>query len=96
MGSKDGSKIRGRHIGKASAKKQEVKGQHLSIEVHGGVREELGMNTYLHGPMDYANELQLRFCVWDLDLPERKGICQSSSGGERRCTHVPLWQISGE
>ena len=29
------------------------------------------MQTYLHGPTDYAKTLKLRFCVGDLDLPER-------------------------
>ena len=28
------------------------------------------MKTYLHGPMDYAKTLKLRFRVGDLDLPE--------------------------
>ena len=26
----------------------------------------------MHGPMDYAKTLKLRFCVGDLDLPERR------------------------
>ena len=30
------------------------------------------MKRYLHGPMDYAKKLKLRFRVGDLDLPERK------------------------
>ena len=30
------------------------------------------MKAYLHGPMDYAKTLKLRFRVGDLDLPERK------------------------
>ena len=30
------------------------------------------MKTYLHGPMDYAKTLNLRFRVGDLDLPERR------------------------
>ena len=32
------------------------------------------MKTYLHGPMDNAKTLKLRFRVGDLDLPERRGI----------------------
>ena len=44
--------------------------QHL--EIYGGLREEIGMKTYLHGPMDYAKTLKLRFRVGDLDLPERR------------------------
>ena len=34
--------------------------------------EDIGMKTYLHGPMDYAKKLKLRFRVGDLDLPERR------------------------
>ena len=30
------------------------------------------MKNYLHGPMDYAKRLKLRFCVGNLDLPERR------------------------
>ena len=30
------------------------------------------MKTYLHGPMDYAKELKLRFRVGDLHLPKRR------------------------
>ena len=39
-----------------------------------GLREEIGMKTYLHSPMDYAKTLKLRFRVGDLDLPGRRGI----------------------
>ena len=31
------------------------------LEIYGGLREELGMKTYLHGPMNYAKTLKLRF-----------------------------------
>ena len=44
--------------------------EHLGI--YGGLREEIGTKTYLHGPMDYAKTLKLRFRVGDLDLPERR------------------------
>ena len=40
------------------------------LEIHGGLREDIGMKTYLHGPMDYANKHKLRFRVGDLDLPD--------------------------
>ena len=42
------------------------------LRIYGGVREEIGMKTYLHGPMDAAKNLKLRFRVGDLDLPERR------------------------
>ena len=38
------------------------------------------MKTYMHGPMDYAKKLTLRFRVGDLDPPERRK--KYSSGGE--------------
>ena len=36
------------------------------------------MKTYLHGPMDAAKNLKLRFRVRDLDLPERRKRYTSS------------------
>ena len=36
-----------------------------------GLREEIGIKTYIHGPMDYAKTLKPRIREWDLDLPER-------------------------
>ena len=48
------------------------------IEIYGGLREEIGVKMYLHGPMDYAKTLKLRFQVGDLDLPERRERYTSS------------------
>ena len=42
------------------------------LEIYGGLREDIGMKMYLHGPMDYAKKLKLRFRVGDLDIPERR------------------------
>ena len=42
------------------------------LEIYGGLREEIGLKLYLHGPMDYAKMLILRFLLGDLDLPERR------------------------
>ena len=36
------------------------------------------MKTYLHGPIDYAKNLKLRFRIGDLDLPERRKRCTSN------------------
>ena len=36
------------------------------------------MKTYLHGPMDYAKKLNLRFRVGELNLPEGSKRCTSS------------------
>ena len=44
------------------------------LEIHGGIREGIGMKTYLHSPMDFAKTLKLRFRIGDLDMPERRGI----------------------
>ena len=42
------------------------------LRIYGGLREEIGMKTYLHGPMVAAKKLKLRFRVGDLDLLERR------------------------
>ena len=59
---------------RASAKNKVKEEKHLDI--YGGLREDIAMERYLHGPMDYAKEL--RFRVGDLDLPERRKRCTSS------------------
>ena len=38
----------------------------------GKALREVGMKTYMHGPVDYAKTLKLRFRVGDLDVPERR------------------------
>ena len=47
------------------------------------------MRTHLHGPMDYAKTLNLRFRVGDLDLPERRKWHDTSrvevEEGAQRC-----------
>ena len=48
------------------------------LEIHGGLREDFGMKTYLNGPMDYAKKLKLRFRVGDLDLPASRKRYTSS------------------
>ena len=53
------------------ALRNKVKGE-KHLEIHGGLREDIGMKTYLHDPMDYAKKLKLRFRVAGLDLPERR------------------------
>ena len=46
------------------------------------------MKTYLHGSMDYAKKLNLRFRVGDLDLPERRKRYTSSRENEDVATKV--------
>ena len=52
------------------------------LEIYGGLSEGLGMETCLHGPMDFAKTLKLRFRVGYLDLPERRKRYTSSRGEE--------------
>ena len=47
------------------------------LEIYGGLRGEVGMELYLHGPMDYVKTLKLRFRVGDLDLPEGRNSSTS-------------------
>ena len=41
------------------------------LEIYGGLREDAGMKTYLHGPMDYTKKMKLRLRAGDLALPEK-------------------------
>ena len=59
-----------------------------NLEIHGGLREDIGMNTYLLGPMDYAKKLKLRFRVGDLDLPKRRKRYTSSREEEDVATNM--------
>ena len=52
--------------------------QEENFEIYRALREDIGMKTYLHGPMNYAKKLKLRFGVGDLDLSERRNIYTSS------------------
>ena len=60
-------------------------------ELYGGLSEGTGMKTYLHGPMNFAKTLKLRFRVGDLDPPERRKRHTSGREEERvdhRCSRV--------
>ena len=61
--------------------------EHFAI--YGGLREEIGMITYLHGPMEHAKTLKLRFRVGDLDLPERRKRYASSREEEEIAQMCP-------
>ena len=50
--------------------------------------EDIVRKTYLHGPMDYAKKLELRFRVGDLDLPERRKRYTSSREEEDIATNT--------
>ena len=58
------------------------------VEIYGGLREDIGMKTYLHGPMNYAKNLKLRCRVGDLDLPERIKIYIPAVGRRRTGLHI--------
>ena len=47
------------------------------------------MKTDLHGPLDYAKTLKLRFRIGDLDLPERRKRCASSREEEEIAQMCP-------
>ena len=51
-------------------------------EIHGGLKEGIGMKTYLHDPMDSAKTPKLRFRVGDLDPPEKRKRQTSGREGE--------------
>ena len=58
------------------------------LEIYGGLREDIGMTTSLHGPMDYAKKLTLQVGVGDLDLPERRKRYTSSREEEDVATYM--------
>ena len=47
------------------------------------------MKTYLHGPMDYATTLKLRFRVGSLDLPGRRN--RYTSGRREEEEDAPMY-----
>ena len=53
-----------------------------------GLRENIGMKTDMHGPMDYAKKMKLRFRVGDLDLPKKIMRCTSSREEEDMATNM--------
>ena len=66
-----------------------MKEEKKHFEIYRGLREDIGTKTYLHGPMDYAKKLKLRFRAEDLDLRTRrkKEICTSSREKEDVATN---------
>ena len=68
--------------------------KHLEM-LYGGLRENIGMKTYLHGPTDDAKK---KNCVLRGPGPTRKKkeIYQKSGGGGRGCTHMPVWHNNKE
>ena len=52
-------------------------------------REEIGMKTYLHGPMDFAETPRLQFTVGGVDLPERRKRYTSSREEEEEAQMGP-------
>ena len=62
---------------KGEASTNKVK-EEKHLEISGGLREDIGIKTYWHGPMNYAKTLKLRFRVGDPDLPERRKRYNSS------------------
>ena len=66
------------------------------LELYGGLREGIGMKTYLHGPIDCE---KLETVISERrPRPTRKKeeVYQLSSGGRRRRTDLPLWRSKRE
>ena len=42
------------------------------LKTYGGLRDEIGMITYLNGPKDATKFLKLQLRVGDVDLPKRR------------------------
>ena len=66
------------------ALRNKVKEKHLDI--YGGLREDIGVKTYLHGPMDYAKKLKTAISCRGPG-PTRKKI-YTSSGEEDVATNM--------
>ena len=62
------------------------------LEIYGGLREEIGMKTYLHGPIDYIRENAETAISCRGPGPARKK--RTSSREEKEYTDVPLGQNS--
>ena len=60
-----------------------------NLERYGGFREDIGMDTYLHGPMDYAKTLKLRFRVGGRNVPQRRKRYASSREEEEHAQMRP-------
>ena len=56
------------------------------VKIYGGLRDGIGMKTYLYGPIDFAKNLKLRFRIGDLDLPERRKRYTSNRAEEEAQT----------
>ena len=56
------------------------------LEIYRGLRADIGMKTYLHGPLDFAKKTKIR--VGGLDLRERRQRYTNSLEEEDVATHV--------
>ena len=73
----DRSKRKNRRRARLALRNKVNEEKHLEMygklrKIYGMKKKNIGMKTYLHGPMDYAKKLKLRFRVGDLDPPERR------------------------
>ena len=58
------------------------------LEIYGGLREDIRVEKYLHGPKDYVKKLKLRCRVGDLDLPEQRKRYASNREEEDVATNM--------
>ena len=56
--------------------------QKRHLDIYGGLREDIGMKTYLQGAMVSAKKLKLRLRVGDLDQPARRTRCTCGREGD--------------
>ena len=74
--------------GKAGGEKQGERGGTLE-DIREVKTRYIGMKACLHGPMDYAKAIKLRYRVGDLDLPESRTRYTSSREEEEGAQKCP-------
>ena len=65
------------------------------LEIYGRLREVIGMETYLHGRMDYAKNAETATSCRGPGRAVKKKS-QYSGGGEKMHKYLPLWQSKRE
>ena len=58
------------------------------LEIYRGLREDIGMKTYLHDPKGYAKKIKTAISCRDLDVPERRKRYTSSREEEDMATNM--------
>ena len=67
------------------------------LDIYGGLREDIGMKTYLHDPMDYAKKAETAIsCRGPGPTRKKKEIYQKPGGGGRGYKYVRVWHNNRE